>query len=80
MVTMAQSALNWRNTYTQVDRTHSLTLTSTQLQPQDPMLFPDENMVRAVNMLSAKSCHTHTHSKCSSTFCLLIMVNTDVIQ
>ena len=25
MVTMAQSAVNWRNTVTHVDRTHSLT-------------------------------------------------------
>ena len=25
MVTVAQSAVNWRNTHTQVDRTHSLT-------------------------------------------------------
>ena len=35
MVTMAQSAANWRNTHTHVDRTHSLThFTSTQLQPR----------------------------------------------
>ena len=33
MVTMAQSAVNRRNTHTHVDRTHSLThFTSTQLQ------------------------------------------------
>ena len=35
MVTMAQSAVNWRNTHTLMDRTHSLThFTSTQLQPR----------------------------------------------
>ena len=34
MVTMAQSAANWCNTHTHVDRTYSLThFTSTQLQP-----------------------------------------------
>ena len=34
MITMAQSAANWRNTHTRVDRTYSLThFTSTQLQP-----------------------------------------------
>ena len=35
MVTMAQSAANWHNTHTHMDRTHSLTrFTSTQLQPR----------------------------------------------
>ena len=36
MVTMAQSAANWRNTYTHVDRTRAFpdTVTSTQLQPR----------------------------------------------
>ena len=34
IITMAQSAANWRNTHTDVDRTHSLShFTSTQLQP-----------------------------------------------
>ena len=33
MVTMAQSAAKWRNTHAHMDRTHSLTHTSTQLQP-----------------------------------------------
>ena len=32
--TMAQSAAYWRNIHAHVDRTHSLTLTSTQLQPR----------------------------------------------
>ena len=36
MVTMAQSAANWRNTHTHVDCTHLLThFTSTQLQPRN---------------------------------------------
>ena len=35
MVTMAQSAANWRNMHTDVDHTHSLThFTSAQLQPR----------------------------------------------
>ena len=34
MVTMAQSTMNWRNTHTYMDHTHSLTLTSTQPQPR----------------------------------------------
>ena len=35
MVTMTQSAANWRITHTHMDRTHSLThFTSTQLQPR----------------------------------------------
>ena len=36
MVTMVQSAANWRNTHTHTGRTHLLThFTSTQLQPRD---------------------------------------------
>ena len=34
MVTVAQSAANWRNTHTDVDRTHSLLTSSAQLQPR----------------------------------------------
>ena len=39
MVTVAQSAANWRNTHTHMDRTHSLThFASTQLQPRGAKL------------------------------------------
>ena len=35
MVAMAQSAANWHNTHTHMDRMHSVThFTSTQLQPR----------------------------------------------
>ena len=37
MVTMAESAANWRNTHTRMNRMHSLhtlTVTSIQLQPR----------------------------------------------
>ena len=35
LVTMAQSAANWRNTHTHMDCTHSLTHLHQQLQPRD---------------------------------------------
>ena len=64
MVTMTQSAANWRNTHTHVDRTHSLThwLTSTQLEPHTHTLHTHtytHTWVRART-------HTRTYNICNN--------------
>ena len=52
MVTMAQSAANWRNTHTHMDRMYSLThFTSAQLQPRGAKrhLSSDKCLLRVRN-------------------------------
>ena len=61
MVTMAQSAANWRHTHTHMDRTHSLThFTSTQLQKTKPHGSKRRELMQHAH--SRAFTHTHVHS------------------